>query len=297
MIKKLFSLLIPYVFRLFSFLSLRGAHLFGKFLGKCLWLMNGRTRKITEKNLEICFTDMAHTARHDLAQESLQQLGMMTIELGASWFWPVDKLLKTITEVDGLEYLEQAYLQEKGVVVLAPHLGNWEILGLYLADKYSMTGLYQPPTYASMDKMMYEARGRNGIKLVPTNTSGVKSLLKALRRGEVTMILPDQVPPKNSGEFAPFFDIPTLTATLAQNLITRTQAAVVVAGLLRLEGTNGFRLVFRPVADAIYSQDAVTALSALNKGVEEVILESPAQYQWEYKRFRRVPPGHVQPYK
>lgn len=295
--KIFFSFLIPHVFRLFSFLSLRSAHLFGKFLGKCLWVKNGRTRKITEKNLELCFPDMAPSARNDLAQESLQQLGMMTIELGASWFWPVEKLLETITVVDGLEYLEQAYLQKKGVVVLAPHLGNWEILGLYLSAKYIMTGLYQPPAYASMDKMMYEARGRNGIKLVPTNTSGVKSLLKALRRGEVTMILPDQVPPKKSGEFAPFFDIPTLTATLAQNLISRTRAAVVVAGLLRLEETNEFRLVFRPVANDIYSTDTIAALRALNKGVEAVILESPAQYQWEYKRFRRVPPGHVQPYK
>lgn len=295
--KNFFSFLIPHVFYLFSLFSLRGAHLVGQFLGKCLWLMNGRTRKITEKNLEICFTDMSHNARKDLAQESLLQLGMMTIELGASWFWPVDKLFKTITEVDGLECLDQAHKQGKGVVILAPHLGNWEILGLYLAEKYAMTGLYQPPAYTSMDKMMYEARSRNGIKLVPTNTSGVKALLKALRRGEVTMILPDQVPPKKSGDFAPFFGIPTLTATLAQNLISRTQAAVVVAGLLRLEDNSGFRLVIRPVAEEIYSPDTRTALTALNKGVEEVIMESPAQYQWEYKRFRRAPPGAAQPYK
>ncbi len=295
--KNFVSVFVPVVFRLFSMLPLSVAHGIGTLLGRCLWLANGRVRKVTEKNLEICFPDMNRLDRQTLAKKSLCQLGMMTIELGASWYWPVEKLLLMITEVEGLEYLQQAHEEGKGVVVLAPHLGNWEILGLYLASKYKITGLYQPPVYASMDKMMYQARGRNGIQLVPTNTSGVKSLLKALRRGEVTMILPDQVPPKNSGEFAPFFNISTLTATLAQNLIARTRANVVVAGLLRSEKADGFRLVFGPVTEDIYADDMVIALAALNKGVEEIIMESPAQYQWEYKRFRRVPAGDVQPYK
>lgn len=285
------------LFQLLALMSLPMSNRLGRYLGSCLWVLNGRARQVTEKNLAICFTQMPVEQRKVLAKKSLQHLGAMTFELGASWQWPADRLLKEIKLIDGLEHMEQAQCDGQGVIVLVPHLGNWEVLGLYFAAHYNVTTLYQPPAFASLSKVIATGRGRNGANLVPTNTRGVKALLKTLKGGGVTLILPDQVPPKSGGEYALFFNIPTLTATLSHNLIRRTGAKVVVASILRMDKGKGFRLVFKPVENDTYSEDPLTALTALNKSVENIVMEQPEQYQWEYKRFRRVAPGFTQPYK
>src|SRR5690606_19831187 len=121
-------------------------------------------------------------------------------------------------------------------------------------------------------------------KLAPTNRRGVSQLLKALRAGEIVGILPDQVPDEGSGELAPFFKQPALTMTLVHGLITRTDCEVVMVYCERIEG--GFSMVVRECHEGIRAKDQAQALAALNHSVEDCVRAIPAQYQWEYKRFR-----------
>jgi len=294
--KTIKQFLLHTVLRLLALLSLSQAGALGRLIGTGLWWLNGRSRSVTEINVALCLPEYSDAQRQQLARESLAHLGTLGLELAGSWYWPSEKLLREVVEVQGLELITAAQDSGQGVVVLAPHLGNWEVLGLYLARHYAVTALYQPPALEALDHLIYSARSRNGSTLVPTNMRGVKALLKALGRGEVTVILPDQVPAKNGGEFAPFFGIDTLTATLPLNLIKRTGASVVVAAMLRLEG-GGYRLLIRDVDQAIYGADRSAALVAMNTSVEALVREAPQQYQWEYKRFRRLPAGRQQPYK
>jgi len=294
--KTIKQFLLHWALRLLALLSLSQAGVLGRFIGTGLWWLNGRARSISQINLALCLPELSDAERQVLARQSLDHLGTLALELGGSWCWPSDKLLQQVVAVEGLPLMAAAQDSGRSVVVLAPHLGNWEVLGLYMAQHYAVTALYQPPVLEEMDTLMYAARSRNGSTLVPTNLRGIKALLKALGRGEVTVILPDQVPSKNSGEFAPFFGIDTLTATLPLNLIERTGAAVVVAAMLRVEG-GGYRLVIRDVDPAIAGPDRSAALAAMNAGVEALVREAPQQYQWEYKRFRRLAPGLQQPYK
>ena len=288
--KTIKQFLLHTALRLLALLSLSQAGALGRLIGTCLWRLNGRARSISQINLALCLPERSDAERQLLARQSLAHLGTLALELGGSWCWPSDKLLHEVVEVEGLELMAAAQDSGRGLVVLAPHLGNWEVLGLYMAQHYTVTALYQPPALEAMDTLMYSARSRNGSTLVPTNLRGVKALLKALGRGEITVILPDQVPARNGGEFAPFFGIDTLTATLPLNLIERTGAAVVVAAMLRLDG-GGYRLVIRAVDQAIYGPDRGAALAAMNAGVEALVREAPQQYQWEYKRFKKQAAG------
>jgi len=124
---------------------------------------------------------------------------------------------------------------------------------------------------------------------VPTNVRGVAALLKALQRGEVTAILPDQQPPTGSGDFAPLFGVQALTMTLTHNLLKRSASQAIFCCALRERG--GWRLYFMPADDMIYSHDQATSLRAMNAGTESVVAMAPDQYQWEYKRFRARPEG------
>ena len=114
-------------------------------------------------------------------------------------------------------------------------------------------------------------------------------MMKALKRGELTGILPDQQPPLDSGAFSPYFGIPALTMTLIHNLIQRTgcQAVICLAELV----PGGWKLIFRPVSEELYSTDQDTHLATLNREIESVAMLAPDQYQWEYKRYRTQPDG------
>jgi len=253
-----------------------------------LWRAKSRTRRITERNLEISFPNMSAARREQLARASLRELSENILDSGRTWLWRPERLLRRVTSVSGEEHLQAAVDNGSGTIVLVPHLGNWELLNLYICNKYPVTALYQEHKRVELNDLMRHARERSGARLVPATAGGVRSILRALRAGEVTPVLPDQVPPIEGGKFAPFFGEPALTMTLVTNLIQRTGAKAIGAYCKRVPGGN-YEIVFRPADEKIYASDSATALAALNRSVEQCVLDCPAQYQWAYKRYKKMP--------
>lgn len=250
-----------------------------------------RARATTRVNLKLCFPDLDEKARARLARESLQETTKTAFEMGKSWLWPVERAVGLITEIQGKEIFEAARAEGKGVIILAPHLGNYEVLGQYIVMQGPTTFMYQPPKIPQFDSLIKASRQRGEGKVAPTSRQGVAQVLKALREGEMVGILPDQEPPEGSGEFAPFFGVPALTMTLVSGLVSRTGARVTAAIAKRLENGRGYRVIFKQVDGDIYSADIPRSLAALNAAVESCVREAVTQYQWEYKRFKRRPDG------
>ena len=246
--------------------------------------------------MALCFPEKTTVERRSLVKHSLQNLVITALELGPIWFKRVDKLLAKVETVEGEEHLKNAVDAGNGVILLAPHIGAWELLGLYVSNSYALTSLYQPPDNPAMKDLICKARSRNGSKLAPTNTKGVKTLLHALKRKELIAILPDQVPPKEGGEFSDFFGVPALTTTLVKNLSARTGAKVLLCAAYRLDGSGCYKITFQKISDDIYSDDMQTSLKAMNESVEKCALVALAQYQWEYKRFKKQPSGRPKVY-
>lgn len=295
--KTISSSILILLIQMLSWLPLGLLRRLGSALGLLGWLVGIDSRRLITENVSLCFPDMPPDEQHRLVRSRMKHLGMLALEFCYVWHRPVDKVLASIVSVDGDDCVRQALAEGRSVILLAPHIGNWEALGVYLADQFPVTNMYQPPDNSALEDMIVTARKRNGSKLVPTNMAGVKALLKALKKGELVGVLPDQVPPLESGEFAPFFNIPALTITLCFNLIQRTNAAVVVAYAKRSESSGQFELYFRPAHEDIYSADQQTSLAALNREVEQCALLMPEQYQWEYKRFKKQPGGERKYYR
>lgn len=286
---------------LLSWLPLGLARRLGQVLGLWCWYLKTRMQQTTATNLKLCFPSLDDAAREHLGRRSLQSTLQTITEAGAAWLWPVHRTLALIQRVDNLVLLQRAKEAGKGVIVLAPHLGNWEILGLYLngcglGQSYQ---LYQAPADPRLDALIYRGRSRAGATMVATDNKGVAELLRALRAGNIAGILPDQVPDAGGGEYAPFFGVPALTMTLLVKLQQKTGAAVVLAFARRVAGQEGpgFELVFREPDPGIYANDMPSALAAMNRSIEALISLAPEQYQWEYKRFRRQPEGAPRVYR
>ena len=285
------SALLVLLLRLAARLPLGVLHALGVGLGLCLYALPTDSRRTARRNLELCFPRLDAGKRRALLRASLIETGKALLEASALWLWSTDRTISLVREVRGLNHLEAAFAAGRGVVVLGPHLGCWELTGLYCSRHYQMTSIYRPFRSGAVDTLMRQARERGGARLVPADPGGVLALRRALQRGEVVGILPDQDPPRRGGVFAPFFGVTTHTMTLACRLIRQSGAAAVFAFALRLPRGKGFQLHFRAAGPLVADEDLATAASALNRGVEQCIVESPAQYLWVYRRFKTRPSG------
>ena len=289
--------LIAGLLRMVSYLPLGAAQFIGKWLGLLAWKLGGRPKKITDINLDICLPELTEEQRRDLSRDSLAHTGMTALEIPLMWEWPVDKCLGLIKETEGLELVDEALATGKGLILLAPHLGNWELAGLFFSSRYKMAALYSPPHIKEFEDYMIRVRGRLGSELVRGDRKGLMRLMGILKEGGVAGILPDQSPRGKTNAYAPFFGMDVMTMTLVGKLVQKTGANVLVTYAERLPNGEGFKILVTPAEPGIGADDAVAGATALNQSVEKVVRMAPEQYQWEYKRMRHRPPGNPNHYK
>lgn len=289
--------MIRLLVRLLSVLPLRVVQAIGGFLGWCAWHMKGRSARITVRNLELCYPQLRESERNRLAKRSLVETGKTMAEMGKAWLAPVRVTLGYIKRVKEELDVGDAFSKGKGIITIVPHLGNWEVLNLYAADRFPLNILYQPPKLAELDDFIRDARARIGTKVFPTDRRGVAAMFQALREGEVVGILPDQEPPEKAGVVAPFYGIDAMTMTLISKLAQKTDATVVCAFAKRLPRGKGFEVVLKPADPELYSDQLETSVAALNRSIESCVDEALEQYQWEYKRFKLGRNGKTEYYR
>lgn len=277
--------------RLVALFPLRAAHALGRLLGVIFFHSKNDLKKISRMNVRLCFPEMKGQQQDELAQEALKHVGMAIMECGALWVWSPGRIMNLVKQVSGEELLKSAMAKGDGVILVVPHLGGWEMVGLYVSHRYPMTSMYRPPRLAGTSQFVRSGREKMGAKLVPTDTAGIRALRKALSLGEVVAILPDQDPGKGAGVFAPFFNIQANTATLLSRLASKSGATVLVTYAERLPNGQGYHVHFISSPDCVADKDPVAAAGCLNRAVEQCARTLPAQYQWAYRRFRTRPEG------
>lgn len=280
--------------RLVSFLPLSWAHYLGALIGRLMWYTD--SARVSKINLRLCYPDLSEAEIEKLARESLISLGKTLAEMGMSWMWPIPKVQKLITQVEGMEHLEKALEDKQGIILIAPHLGNWEVLNHFFRQHLYMTVMYKPAKIPALDNFIFSTRKRVDVGLVPADRSGVESLYKLLNEKGVIAVLPDQEPGLKSGVFAPFFGHPALTGKLIGELANNSSAFLLCCYAQRLDD-GSYGVVLKPAREDIRNTDEVAAATALNASIEECINGCPEQYQWNYKRFRRQPEGRSNFYK
>lgn len=285
------SLLAVMVLGLLSLLPLRAAQALGRWIGHRLWCRGDASQMVrqTRRNIDVCFPELPAVEREQLMQESLEHTGSVMCEMGMAWFWSSERTLKKVRRIHNEEALQAALARGKGVILIAPHLGNWELINLYVANHYPFTAMYKPPRLKLMDDLIRKMRARLGTRMAPADGRGVRMVMKALKKGEMVGILPDQEPDRKGGIHVPFFGIEALTMKLVPQLAAQTGATVLCAYSERLPDAAGFDLHFREAEAEINSKDLVLAAAAMNRSMEACIRELPAQYQWEYRRFNTRP--------
>jgi KDO2-lipid IV(A) lauroyltransferase len=262
---------------------------------------DSREARVVRCNLELAYPDLLPSQREQLRRDVLRGTARQLLVTLRLWTRPHAQNLALIREHHGTELLDAAIAAGRGVIIVAPHHGNWELLNQWLAARTPLAILYAPPESAIGEAFLQRVRASDGhaarvTQVRAEGASGVRQLFKRLAAGGVVGILPDQQPKLGDGAFGPFFGVEALTMTLVGRLAARSGAAVLVAWCEWIDGGAdargpAFALHVAPAPAEVADPDPRTSVSALNAAVERVARRDPAQYQWTYKRFSLRPSG------
>ena len=272
-----------------GFLPLSWSQALGARLGKLLLRFNHKRRHIAQCNIDACFPALSDHDKKILLQKNAEETGKWFLETPYVWFRKPNYIRKQLTITNG-HILQEAYVKGRGVILILPHLGNWEVLNFYVPFHYPTAAMYQSIKSPALEEMVFRSRSRTGITLFSANQHGVRKALKHLKQGKILVVLSDHLPSKKAGVYAPFFDIPAWTGKLTHSLVNYNQSTVVLGRTLRKTDDQGFEVGFT-VVSGMDTDDPVQALTAMNQAIEAEIRKTPEQYQWVYRRFARPPEG------
>ena len=273
------------LFRLLSHLPLSVLHLLGGGLGWLVYFGSATYRQRLRQNL-----DRAGYRAH--LGKSISAVGKSMAELPFIWCAPAERVLAT-AEVENWSVVQSAIDSGRGLILLTPHLGCFELIAQVVAQHLPFTVLYRPPRKAALKPLIEGARQRHNLLLAPANLSGVRMLLKALKKGGVVGLLPDQVPQNGEGVWADFYAHPAYSMSLPGKLQQMSGAMIVLCYAERKAAGAGYLVRFIAF-DAPLGETALSQATAINHAMEQLIARCPEQYFWSYNRYK-TPAGVAAP--
>lgn len=277
------------LFRLLARVPLPLMHAVGRWLGWAVWWLAPGYRRRFKANAEAAGLSPAQY------RPAIAAAGAMAAELPWLWARPQgESVLPKVARWDGIEVFEAALASRQGVIMIVPHLGSWEMYGQAVGERFvdahgPLTALFRPARKKWMADVLAGSRDRKGLQTLPTTVKGVRGLMRTLKQGGYTGILPDQVPPAGQGVWAPFLGRPAYTMTLLPRLAQTTGAKVFLGVCERVPGGR-YVVRFEPFEGTALTDPQASieaAAAAMNDGIERLIRALPGQYVWDYARYKQ----------
>nr|WP_245639963.1 lysophospholipid acyltransferase family protein [Moraxella oblonga] len=259
---------------------------FGAFV-LCLF-KNSSLYRSTNINIMLTCPTLSDKQRQVLVKKSIINQLFSTMASAKVWVMPTTWATAQIVKVHHQYHLENALKSNKGMLAIVPHIGTWEMMNAWINDFGSPVIMYKPLKNQAIDSRVKAGRQRLNATLVPTDSTGVKAILQTLKAGGFSIVLPDHTPDPKGGVIVPFFNIPTLTGTLAPKLIGKTGCALV--GLACVYQKDGFHIYCYDLNNPnLYDKDSQIATKALNDEMATMINAHFTHYMWGYRRFKYTP--------
>lgn len=282
------------VLRVFSWLPFSAKFRVGKMLGRVMYWLAPKRRKIATANIEIAFPELSVSARKELLKKHFESLGIGFAEMALIWHGDHKRNhakafeRKLVTYI-GEQNLQNALDTNKGVLILAPHFTTLEVTGLFVSFLTNYHAVYRPHDNPFMDYLI--AKGRsiqfdNGEQVKPVANSNTRLMLKVLKSGGAMTFLPDQKYRSKGSTLVPLFgkDAPSNPATTKISKLTG--CAVVPTFTRRIETEKGihYEVEFLPALDNFPTNDYQDTLR-LHHLYEQAIRKAPEQYLWVHNRW------------
>ena len=275
--------------KMIALLPLSFLQLIASFVSLILSSFNSSMKRVTSINLKIAYPELSAEDHADLVKKSVRSQCLTYVEFIKCWGMSPEYSLSLLKDVQGEHFFTDALANQKGVIVVVPHLGSWELLNAWLNVYAAPVIMYKPNKVKGANRYVLEAREKFNATLVPTDETGIRAIFKHLKQGGLTVILPDHVPKPSGGIFSNFYGQHALSSTLVSKLASKTQCNVIGLSCIRdTHNSQHFSVICHPLSEDILSKDLQLSVDTLNAEIQKMIDIAPEQYIWSYKRFRKT---------
>jgi len=265
----------------------------GAGLGFLLYILGHERREVALTNIRLCFPDWSMEQRTAVVRAHFRCFGRSLLEHGILW-WSSKAKVQRLVRIEGIEHWEA--VAGKPVIFLAPHFIGLDMGGIRIGSEYKVVSVYSRQKDPAFDEVLYLGRTRFVMPELYSRQEGVRSVIKALRRGLPFYYLPDMDFGSRDSIFVPFFGVAAATITGLSRIAKLSGAVVVPAVTRQLPGTAGYVLTFYPAWRDFPTDSLEADTRRMNAFIEERVLEMPEQYYWLHKRFKTRPPGEARIY-
>jgi KDO2-lipid IV(A) lauroyltransferase len=265
----------------------------GRWLGTLARWLPLPYRHVAKRNIALCFPYWTDEQRTSLLHRHFEALGIGVLESALTW-WSSDTKLLAHSKIVGFEHLEKAIAAGRGVILLTAHFTTLQIGARILNARYPINVLYRPTKnelIATISGASFARSARRAIR-----RDDVRSMIAALKRGEVVWYASDQSYRNKGAAMVPFFGRPAATNVFTSRLAAMTGAAVLYYETQRLPGTQGWQATVHPAYDDFPSDDPVSDTQRYHASIEDQIRRMPEQYWWIHRRFKGLSQDYVDPY-
>jgi len=259
----------------------------GKWAGLMIQRLARSRRKVTERNIQLCFPELSAAEQQQLVRKVFIQNGIGLFETATAWFRPAS-ILKEISVVKNGHYMQEAIDSGKGVIILGTHVSTLDLAGAVSSLFFDIDIFYRKHNNPLFEQIM--TRCREKIYRDTIDKKDLKKAIRTLRKGNILWYTPDQDFGRRVSVFAPFFGVEAATVSITSRLVKMTGSVPLPVSISRTED-NTYQLEFFPPLENYPTGDDVADATYLNKTLEEIIRKHPDQYMWMHRRFKTRPEG------
>jgi Kdo2-lipid IVA lauroyltransferase/acyltransferase len=293
----------------FGILPRRAAVGLGVSIAKAAYPFLGGLRRVGTRSLEIAFPEKSTDEREQILKKSFQNLGRILGEMSQFPRATPEKLEQLIDlQFDTEESLnseeriafEADRAAGRGVILVGPHLGNWEIgVFAYSAFRHPVNYLARPLDNPLIEEMLMRLRTRFGNRPI-NKTNSVGKAIEILNTGDHIGVMPDVNAHPKEGVFVPFFGVPACTPGGVAMLAMRTDAIIVPMCCVWDENAQKYKAFYGSRVDPVRTgdrhRDVVETTALYTYEIEKFVRAYPEQGLWIHKRWKTRPPGEKQLY-
>jgi KDO2-lipid IV(A) lauroyltransferase len=261
----------------------------GRRLGALVLRIPSARRHIAEANIALCFPDRDTSSQTMLVDRNLRDIGLMLVEFALGWMSGDRAMARIPVSIEGLQHLESARAQGKGVLLVGGHFSHLELCARLVSQRLRIAGMYR-----KMDSAVFEwivLRARLHYAETMFDKDDIRGTVKYLRRGGTLWYAPDQDMRSKESVFVPFFGISAATITATHHLARMSDAVVIPFFHRRLPDNRGYALRLGAPLENFPGTDVTADTARINACIEQMVREAPEQYLWVHKRFKTRPPG------
>jgi Kdo2-lipid IVA lauroyltransferase/acyltransferase len=284
-------LLALFAVRLLRALSRRQAVGLMVLLGRLAFRLARKEREKTVRHLTWAYSQEKSAAEIErLAQAVFEHFATAAAD---SIRMPVvlQQGINTLITSEGDEHLRRALNHGRGAIILTAHLGNWELMGAWIAQNGFPIKVVGRTAYdPRLDRLIVQGRNQAGYTNIARG-KGTREIVRALHHNECLGLLIDQ-DTNVEGVFVNFFNRPAHTAT-GPVVLARKFGAAIIPSFIHLLPNGRYHVEFQPELELTTTgneeEDVVTNTQKCSDAIERMVRRYPEQWVWMHERWKKKP--------